>query len=175
MKQRRSSGDTERVEPRVTRFPWLLAGLLFVIWLVLNNSIAAGHVALAAIFAGSIAWGSCRMRPLLPKVRRLHLAFGLLGRAAVDVARSNWRVARIVLGLLPGKIEPGFVEVPLELRDPHGLAMLGAILTATPGTVWIGLDNGQLRIHLLDSRDADALVLTIKRRYERTLLEIFER
>ena len=70
----------------------------------------------------------------------------------------------------------GFLQIPLEMRDPHGLAMLAVIITATPGTVWAGHDpaDNVLTLHVLDLQDEAAWLQTIKQRYERPLMEIFE-
>ena len=94
-----------------------------------------------------------------------------------DIVASNLAVARIVLGLRRVRdIRSGFLEIPLDLRDPHGLAALAMIVTATPGTVWAGLspDGDVLTLHVLDLRDEAALVRSIKERYERPLRKIFE-
>jgi multicomponent K+:H+ antiporter subunit E len=92
-----------------------------------------------------------------------------------DIALSNVAVAGIVLG--PGRRHwvSGFVEIPLELRDPYGLAALACIVTSTPGTLWTDYDaaTGILTIHVLDLVDSAAWIRTIKERYERPLLEIF--
>jgi multicomponent K+:H+ antiporter subunit E len=54
--------------------------------------------------------------------------------------------------------------------------MLAMILTATPGTVWVDLstDSSELTLHVLDLKDETQWVRTIKQRYERPLMEIFE-
>jgi multicomponent K+:H+ antiporter subunit E len=86
-------------------------------------------------------------------------------------------VAVIVLGLVRDRrICSGFVDIPLELRDPHGLAVLAMIVTATPGTVWAGLspDGATLTLHMLDIRDEQEWIRWFKDRYERRLMEIFE-
>jgi multicomponent K+:H+ antiporter subunit E len=95
----------------------------------------------------------------------------------VDILRSNFNVARIVLGLAGKReISSGFVNVPLALRDPHGLATLAAIVTATPGTVWADLsdDGNTLTLHVLDLTSEAEWVNTIKQRYESLLMEIYE-
>jgi len=92
-----------------------------------------------------------------------------------DIVLSNIAVARIVLGLGQRSWTSGFVEIPLELRDPYGLAALACIITSTPGTLWADFDagNGVLTIHVLDLVDRSEWIHTIKERYERPLLEIF--
>ena len=68
------------------------------------------------------------------------------------------------------------MRVPLDARDPAALAALAMIVTATPGTAWAELayDRSALLLHVLSVGDEAELVATIKRRYERPLMEIFE-
>ena len=68
------------------------------------------------------------------------------------------------------------MDIPLDLRDPYGLAVLACIITSTPGTLWVSFDAGEgmLTIHVLDLIDENDWIRTIKGRYERLLLEIFE-
>ena len=75
-----------------------------------------------------------------------------------DIVRSNFAVARIVLGLVGTRqVRSGFVQIPLDLREDHGLAVLACIVTSTPGTVWAGLspDGATLTLHVLDLQDQD--------------------
>jgi multicomponent K+:H+ antiporter subunit E len=95
---------------------------------------------------------------------------------AVDVLRSNVGVARVILGLTGGRrVHSAFLDIPLDLRDPHGLAVLAAIITSTPGTSWAGVsqDGTMLRLHVLDLQDEAYWIRTIKQRYERPLMKIF--
>ena len=94
-----------------------------------------------------------------------------------DIVRSNVAVARIVLGLVGSReVRSGFVQIPLDLRDRTALAVLAAIVTSTPGTVWAGLspDRATLTLHVLDLEDEGQWIQTIKQRYERRLMGIFE-
>jgi multicomponent K+:H+ antiporter subunit E len=159
------------------RQPIPLVLALTSMWLLLNGTLAFGHILLGLFLALLMVHGFRVMRPLQPSLRRPQVALLLLWRVFVDIVRSNVAVARIVLGL-NGKRElhSGFLEVPLDLRDPHGLAALATIITSTPGTVWVDLsrDGTTLTLHLLDLRDEKAWIDTIKQRYERLLMEIFE-
>jgi multicomponent K+:H+ antiporter subunit E len=121
--------------------------------------------------------GIARLRPIRPRPRRLHLAIPLVASVLVDILKSNFHVAAIVLGLARDRqVRSGFLEIPIELTDPHGLTMLAVIVTATPGTSWAGLSPGgrTLTLHVLDLRDEEELIGAIKRRYERPLMRIFE-
>ena len=158
---------------RLLRFPLATGGLL-LLWLVLNQSLSLGHVLLGLVVAAVGAWtlGTLQVPP--GRVRRPAAIGRLAALVLVDIVRSNIAVARIVLGGHRA-MTSGFVRIPLELRHPYGLATLACIITATPGTLWVALDEaeGILTIHVLDLIDHDAWIRTIKGRYERSLLEIF--
>lgn len=159
------------------RFSPLLVVLLAALWLMLNESWAPGQVMLGVLLGAILAWWSSSLRPLQAHLHRWELAFGLLCVVFIDIVRSNINVARVVLGLVGDQeVRSGFVKIPLDLRDPHGLAALAAIVTSTPGTVWAGLSPGGdlLTLHVLDLRDEGEWVKLIKHRYERPLMGIFE-
>lgn len=156
--------------------PSLVLGLT-VLWLVLNQTLAPAHIVLGAVLGVALSWVGSTLRPVQARVRRLDVAVVLLFVVLVDIIRSNFHVARIVLGLT-GKtpINSDFLDVPLDLKDPHGLAVLAMIVTSTPGTVWVGLspDGRWLRLHVLDLVDVETWNRIIKQRYERRLMRIFE-
>ena len=163
--------------PLADRFPPVLIGGLTGMWLLLNGSVALGHVVAGLLLATALTWTIAPMRPLRPRLRRVGCALPLLGAALTDVVRSNLGVAAIVLGHVRDRqISSGFVRIPLTLRDPHGLAVLAAIVTSTPGTVWVDLDieESVLTLHVLDLRDEQDWIDWIKTRYEPLLRAIFE-
>ena len=154
----------------------VLSLFLLAMWLLLNDSLTLGQLLLGMLFAAFITHAVTRLRPLSARPRRLYNAIRLLFHVVLDVIRSNGAVAWLILR--PSRRPPrsAFMQIPLELRDPHGLAMLSMIVTATPGTVWSGhdLENNILTLHVLDLQDEGAWLRIIKERYERPLLEIFQ-
>jgi multicomponent K+:H+ antiporter subunit E len=148
---------------------------LFIVWLLLNQSISPGHIILGAAAALAGGWTLTALELPKARLRRPGAMLRLAARVFADIVRSNIAVARIVLGLARRTRTPGLVDIPLELRDPYGLAALACIITSTPGTLWVGFDaaSGTLTIHVLDLIEESEWVHTIKTRYERLLLEIF--
>jgi multicomponent K+:H+ antiporter subunit E len=163
-----------RVAGRVLPYP-LMAAALLIGWALLSGSLSPGSLLLGAAMAVGACWFLALLEPRKPRLRRPALALRLLGLVAADVVRSNIAVARIILG--PGRQDrnSGFVSIPLELRDPNGLAVLACILTAAPGTAWVDYDpaRGVLLMHVLDLVDEATWVDTVKNRYEVHLMEIF--
>jgi len=159
------------------RIPLLFPFGLTVLWLLLTGSLAAGNILLGLAVAFGMVLSFQKLRPVRPHLRRVHVGIKLLFVVLMDIIKSNIAVGRIVLRLTGDReVNSDFLDIPLELRDPHGLAVLAMIVTATPGTVWSGLtdDSSVLRLHVLDLADPEEWIRTIKQRYERPLREIFE-
>jgi len=108
-----------------------------------------------------------------PLFARLLITLRLIAVILKDIVVANLQVARLILGRQEN-LSPGFVTVPLRVRDPRAVSCLAAIVTMTPGTVSAELsdDRTWLYVHALDLRDAEALVTLIRERYEQPLLEL---
>jgi len=160
---------------RLLPFP-IVSFCLLALWLLLNQAVSFGHVLLGCVIA--LVGGRIMTVLELPRVRvkRPAVILRLLRLVAVDIVRSNLAVGRIVLGLGRRQRRAGFVEIPLDMRDPYGLASLACIISSTPGTLWGYFDaqKATLMIHVLDLVDQEEWIRTVKDRYERHLLEIFE-
>jgi multicomponent K+:H+ antiporter subunit E len=156
-------------------FPFFWA-LLLALWLVLYETLAAGHLILGGLVALGGVWGLRALQEPAVRLRRPRVAIELAWLVFLDIVRSNAAVARIALH--PGVREgtAGFIEIPLRLRNPVGLAALACIITSTPGTAWGGYESasGVLTMHVLDLVDRETWIMTIRSRYEPRLMEIFE-
>ena len=152
----------------------LLAAALLAMWLLLYQSLSPAHIALGVAVALLASHGLAALRPDPVRFVSVRPILRLAGIVAADIVRSNLAVARIVLFPKKKRVS-GFVRLPLELRNIHGLTVLACIITATPGTLWVQLDRsrGILIVHVLDLVDEDAWIRLIKARYETLLLEIF--
>ncbi len=156
-------------------FP-LLAASLLAMWLLLAGSAGPGALLLGLLVALLGGRALLALDPARARLRRPRVALELAWAVLVEVFRSNNAVARVILGPGTRELTSGFVHVPLDMRDPYGLAALACIITATPGTVWVEYDSAQgtMLLHVLDLVDEEEWVRIIKDRYERRLMEIFE-
>lgn len=153
----------------------LMAGFLLLAWLLLQQSLAPSTLLAGLVIALGLAWAFGKLRVPPARVRHVPLIVRLLLRVIRDIVRSSLAVAGLVLRR-HGRFVSGFVEIPLELTDPYGLAALACIITSTPGTIWVDHDSRRnlLLIHVLDLVDESVWIDTIKRRYEQPLKEIFQ-
>jgi multicomponent K+:H+ antiporter subunit E len=160
---------------RIVPYPVLTAALVLM-WLLLNR-FSPGHLLLGTGIALVAGWSMSALHPAKPRVRRWDVVLRLVGVVFVDIVRSNVAVAGLILsGGRHGQRRSGFVEIPLDLRDPTGLTVLAVIVTATPGTAWMSYDeeSGTLLVHVFDLVEEAVWIELIKGRYETFLLEIFE-
>ena len=152
----------------------LLSVALLAGWLALNGGSAA-QAALGLVLALAIPLLAAPLRPASGHRLRGLPALKLLVRLLRDVIVANVRVARLVLGRMDA-LRPAFVTVPLELRTEQAVTLLARIVTITPGTATLGIDRKRrcLLVHVLHTEQPEDVVMDIKTRYERLLLEIFE-
>ncbi|MCW8084420.1 Na+/H+ antiporter subunit E [Sabulicella glaciei] len=154
--------------------PYPLAALaLLLTWLLLTG-LSPATLLLGVVLAWLGTWLLRVMDPPRLRLRRFRVVLDLMWVVAAEIARSNFAVARIVLAPRPRTLSSGFVRIPLEMRDPIGLAALACIITATPGTVWVEYDSadGTMLLHVLDLIDETEWAGIIKNRYERRLMEV---
>ena len=153
----------------------LLPLCLLVLWLVLNETLSVGQIVLGGGLSIWLGWAAIRLRPLPARVRRVWRVPRLFFHVSLDILKSNIAVARLILNPKRGAYSPGFISIPIDMRDPHGLAMLACIVTYTPGTVWVDISpEYNLTLHVLDLQNEAEWVMLIKQRYEYPLMEIFE-
>lgn len=154
----------------------LLSLSLAVLWVMLNGSAAPGHLMLGLIIAIIVPLSTQSLRPTRQRVRHPKAVLKLLGRVFVDVIKSNmevfWRVWTYRLN--PPRTQ--WVVIPLQLRDPTGLAALAAITAVTPGTVWceLSMDRSRMLLHVFHVPEGMDYAAFFKDRYEALLMEIFE-
>lgn len=151
--------------------------LLLLLWLALNDSTDPAHLLLGLLVGVGGGAAYALLTPPRPRTGKLLVpVVTLLWLVFLDIVRSNMAVAAIALRLPRRRRRvAGFLPIPLELRDPAGLAVLACIVTATPGTSWARYDEAAnvLTLHVLDLADEEAWVRQFKDRYERRLMEIF--
>lgn len=159
-------------------FSWVPMTLfLAVIWVLLADMpLGMGTLVFALVASVIIVLMSRRLRPFLARPRRLWVILKLTGIVLADTFQSNAAAIKLVLGYPKMKYTPGFVAIPLTLRDPHGLAILSAIINYAPGTLWAGFpESGDyVQLHILDLPQENDWVAYITERYEKPLKEIFE-
>jgi multicomponent K+:H+ antiporter subunit E len=155
----------------------LTSAALLLAWLMLNESASPGQWLSGALLALAIPGMLRPLRPARSPLRSWMALMRLVMIVLWDTVLSNLDVARRVLGP-DAAIQPRFVWVPIDLRDPLAIVLLGGIVTTTPGTISAELsdDRRWLLVHALHAPDdtaVAAIAAGIKVRYEAPLLKVF--
>jgi multicomponent K+:H+ antiporter subunit E len=153
----------------------LLTPTLALVWLLLNNSAAPGHVVLGLVLGWLIPLFTLRFWPETIRIRRPVILLRFLLTVLYDIVVANLAVAWRILRS-PARLSPAFIELPLRLESDLAISFLANTICLTPGTVSAHLspDRRTLLVHALDAPDPDAVRAHIQARYELPLMEIFE-
>tara|TARA_R110002110_G_scaffold194888_9_gene404042 strand:- start:65 stop:526 length:462 start_codon:yes stop_codon:yes gene_type:complete len=147
--------------------------VLWVVWLLLNE-FTPGHIILGAILAIAITWFVSPLSDPHPAIKKPLLACIYIAKVLKDIVVSNFVVAKQVLQA-NHLLKPGFIALPLDMKEPFPLAVLASTISLTPGTVSIDFSDDMkvLYVHVLNLHDENKLITDIKTRYEQPLKEIF--
>lgn len=154
--------------------PWLSL-LLLGVWQLLVNDLSVGSLLMGAILGWVIPLLTHAFWPDPPRLHRPWVLIRFVLRVLGDILFANFEVAKLILGS-SRRLQPAFVVYPLELRNEFGIGVLATTISLTPGTVSadVSEDHRNLLIHGLDVPDEQELIDTIKQRYEKPLMEVFE-
>lgn len=153
----------------------LLTPILALIWMLLANEFSAGHAVLGLLLGWAIPIFTLRFWPEQTRIRRPLTLLRFIAVVLYDILIANLAVAKLIVSR-PRRLQPAFVEVPLAVRSDLAISLLANTISLTPGTVSAELapERDRLLVHALHATDTEALVATIKTRYEAPLKEIFE-
>ena len=107
-------------------------------------------------------------------IRRAAIAVSLLLRFLWQIVTSG--VATAWLIVRPGaRPTPALVRMPFSGLNETGAALLGCMMTLTPGTTTVDIDmaRSEMLVHLLDGADPEAALASAHEEFERPLRELF--
>jgi len=100
-------------------------------------------------------------------------ALRLLTSFVVELLAANWAVLRIVIRPRLA-LRPGILAYHTDLQTDMAKTWLANLITLTPGTLtlFVSDDRRTLYIHTLDIDDPAKIADSIRRSFERPLLEL---
>lgn len=154
----------------------LVSAVLLASWLALARSAGVADVLLGLGLAIAIPIVATQLRVTSVTLRKPLTVVRFILTVVHDVFLSNLEVAWGLIAWRWRRPRAKFVVIPLELRDPTGLAALAMVTTVVPGTVWseLALDRSAMLLHVWDVSEDEAFIAYFKSRYEKPLKEIFE-
>lgn len=154
----------------------VLTAILAVVWVLLVNDFSWGAAVFGLLLGLAIARLTSAYWPSRPRIRNPLAIVDYAVVVLCDIVVSNLQVAYLVLFRRGAGLKSQFVTVPLDLKSPEAIATLAGTITMTPGTLSSDLsaDGRSLLVHCLETTDPAGTIVTIKSRYERRLMRIFE-
>lgn len=152
----------------------MLTIVLWIIWLLLNNTVSAGHIVLGLFLAVTIPLFTAGFWPEKLKIRAPLSLLKFLAAVLWDILIANLLVAKLILGR-NDSLKPAFFNIELDIQNPIGISILANTISLTPGTVSCDLsaDGNRLLVHALHAEDIDEIINHIKQRYEAPLIKVF--
>jgi multicomponent K+:H+ antiporter subunit E len=152
----------------------VLTLMLWLIWLLLNNTVAAGHIVLGLVLALLIPLLSSAFWPEKVRIKAPLTLFKFLVIVLWDIVIANMVVAKLILGR-NDSLKPAFFYIELDIQTPLGISFLANTISLTPGTVSCDLstDRRRLLVHALHVEDIADTIKHIKQRYELPLNKVF--
>lgn len=153
--------------------PFLML-VLWATWLLLNNTLSAGHIVLGFVLATLIPWLTSSFWPEKICLQKPFTLIKFIAVVLWDILVANFTVAKLILGK-NDDLHPSFICIDLDITSPIGISLLANTISLTPGTVSCDLsaDKRQLLVHGLHVEDIEATINEIKQRYEKPLMEVF--
>ena len=126
---------------------------LAALWLLLSGfwgvPLLLGLGVVSVIASVFVAW---RMRILDREGHPIHLifrGFSYWPWLAKEIVVANVDVAKAILGIQGGKVEPTLFHIPAPQKTELGRVIYANSITLTPGTVTVGITESELTIHAL--------------------------
>ncbi|MBK1793828.1 Na+/H+ antiporter subunit E [Devosia sp. WQ 349] len=157
-------------------FPYpVLSLMLLLLWLTLQQSAGLGHIIMGIAIAIAVPHFALPVLPDRVRIKRVLPLVKMTFVAGLDIIRSNLAVFTILIQRRP-KPTAEFIEMELQLTNEFALAILACIVTATPGSAWLQYDKERnvVLLHVFDLIDPDEWINTVRNRYEKPLLEVFQ-
>ena len=106
-------------------------------------------------------------------MNRVFVAVELLARFIVQVLVSGFDTAWQILRTDKRPV-PRFVRMAYGPITPRGAAILGSMITLTPGTTTLDIDpvRRELLLHMLDGSDPASAIAGIRKHFETPLLKL---
>lgn len=151
----------------------LLNIVVAVVWVFLNNTWTAISFVIGYLIGFVLLFLLRRFLPGGFYGRRLVAVLVLAGIFIRELFLSNLSVIKLVMKPKL-TIRPGIVALPIKLRSPWEVTVLANLITLTPGTLTVDVstDNTTLYIHALDIEEAEEVINSIKKTFEKRIMEV---
>lgn len=127
---------------------------LTILWVALYGEVSIGNVLGGLLVAALVTLMFPSTRGTVRRIRPWG-ATKLAGFVFVNLITSTWAVVVAVVLPRPDRVEASVRDVRVSTRSATALTLMGNLITLTPGTMTVDVDEsaGRLRVHVLGRVD----------------------
>lgn len=135
--------------------------LYFLIWIIFNGSFTLetavfGLVIAAALFAFTCRFMDYSIAQEKQNMKKVLQVIAFVFLLLKEIVVANFAVIRLIL-TQKEEIEPRLVTFRTCLKTPTARAFLANVITLTPGTITVSLENDKYVVHCLDESMAEGI------------------
>lgn len=135
--------------------------LYFLIWIIFNGSFTLetavfGLVIAAALFAFTCRFMDYSVAQEKQNIKKVFQVIAFLFLLLKEIVVANFAVIRLIL-TQKEEIDPRLVTFQTSLKTPTARAFLANVITLTPGTITVALENEKYVVHCLDESMAEGI------------------
>ncbi len=148
--------------------------LLAILWAAIVGPFTPGNLAVGFVIGYVVLRVSVGGERQPAYIRHVLSAASLAAFTVMELVIANGRVAWYTMSTL-NSLRPAVLRVPLEPGSTDAeVSLLSMLITLTPGTLTLDVEEGHeaLLVHFMHVEDAEEAVASIKRGFERRVLEV---
>lgn len=135
--------------------------IYFFLWVIFNGSFtleiaAFGVVISAALFAFTCKFMDYSIEKEKQNIKKVFQMFIFICLLLKEITLANFAVIRLIL-TQKEEIEPELVTFCSSLKTPTARAFLANVITLTPGTITVALEEDRYLVHCLDESMAEGI------------------
>lgn len=135
--------------------------IYFLLWVIFNGSFtweiaAFGIVIAAALFAFTCKFMDYSIEKEIQNIKRVFQVIAFICLLLKEITLANFAVIRLIL-TQKEEIEPELVTFRSNLKTPTARAFLANVITLTPGTITVTLEEDRFLVHCLDESMAEGI------------------
>lgn len=135
--------------------------IFFMLWVIFNGSFTLeiavfGLVIAAAMFAFTCKFMDYSIAQEKQNVKKVFRVIAFIFLLLKEITLANFAVIRLIL-TQKEEIQPELVTFRSSLKTPTARAFLANVITLTPGTITVALENDKCMVHCLDESMAEGI------------------
>lgn len=147
--------------------------LLTIIWVVLTGRFDFINFIFGFVISFLILWLLARDKNDEKYFKRIPKIINFILFFLYELLKANMHVAYDVI-TPTFYMKPGIVKIPLDAKTDLEITLLANLISLTPGTLSLDVsdDKQVLYVHAMYINDKDEFIRSIKKGFEKKLLEI---